>query len=78
LQKNIESSLKLMPLMMKGCSKLQDIMVLKHNGIHTWMALVKTIMPKITTSYYTSSKLWVTKTLCGSVLLKVYIDMLKL
>ncbi len=57
---------------------LQDTMVLKHNGNHTWMALVETTVPKITTSYYASSKLGVTKTLCGSVLLKVYIDMLQL
>jgi hypothetical protein len=55
--KKLESSWKLMPLLMKGCSMLQDIMVLKHNGNHTWMALVKTTVSKITTSYYTSSKL---------------------
>jgi hypothetical protein len=41
----------------EGMQMLQDIMVLKHNGNHTWMALVETTMPKITTSYYTSSKL---------------------
>jgi hypothetical protein len=49
--KNIETSWKLMPLLMKGCSMLQDIMVLEHNENHTWMALVKTTVPKITTSY---------------------------
>jgi hypothetical protein len=39
-----------MPLMMKGCSMLQDIMVLKHNGNHTWIALVETTMPNIVLS----------------------------
>ena len=51
LQKYIETTWKLMPLLMKGCSMLQDIMVLEHNENHTWMALVKTTVPKITTSY---------------------------
>ncbi len=35
LQQNIESSWKLMQLLMKGCGMLQDIMMLKNNGNHT-------------------------------------------
>jgi hypothetical protein len=35
LQQIIESSWKLMQLLMKGCRMLQDIMMLKNNGNHT-------------------------------------------
>ncbi len=42
------------------------------------MALGETTVPKIITDYYKSEKLWVTKTMFGAALLKVYIDMLQL